>query len=109
HPLPPCGRGALAMSLWPVLYRSLTAAAAPVVARYLEARCRHGKEDPARLGERFGIASAARPSAPLVWVHAASVGEASSVLALIERILAERPEIEALITTGTVTAARLVQ
>jgi len=104
-PLPQCGRGAL----WPLLYRSLTAAAAPLVALYLRARCRHGKEDRERLGERFGIASAARPQAPLVWVHAASVGEASSVLALIERILAERPAIELLITTGTVAAARLLE
>src|SRR5258708_26411508 len=61
------------------------------------------------LGERLGIASAARPSAPLVWLHAASVGEASSVLALIDRVLAERPAIELLMTTGTVAAARLLE
>ena len=42
-------------------------------------------------------------------MHAASVGESSSVLALIERILADRPQIEILMTTGTVAAARLVQ
>jgi len=93
----------------PSLYRLLTAAAAPLVAVYLNARCRHGKEDPERLDERFGIASAPRPPAPLVWVHAASVGEANSVMALIERILAERPAIEMLITTGTVAAARLLE
>ncbi len=95
--------------LWPALYRTLTAAAAPLVARYLDARCRRGKEEAARLGERFGVASAARPPGPLLWVHAASVGEASSVLALIERVVAERPAIEVLMTTGTVAAARLLQ
>jgi 3-deoxy-D-manno-octulosonic-acid transferase len=94
---------------WPVLYRALTAAATPIVTRYLDVRCRRGKEDGARLGERFGVTSASRPSAPLVWVHAASVGEASSVLALIERIVAERPAVEVLMTTGTVAAARLLQ
>src|SRR6266849_4321652 len=109
-PLPHCGRGASAANyFWPLLYRSLTTAAAPLVTFYLNARCRRGKEDRARLGERFGIASAARPSAPLVWLHAASVGEASSVLALIGRILAERPAIELLMTTGTVAAARLLE
>ena len=97
------------MNLLPTLYRSLTAAAAPLVVRYLNQRCRRGKEDGARLGERFGVASASRPPAPLVWVHAASVGESSSVLALIERILSDRPAIEILMTTGTVAAARLVQ
>jgi 3-deoxy-D-manno-octulosonic-acid transferase len=50
----------------------------------------------------------ARPSGKLVWVHAASVGEAQSVLALIERMLAERPGIQVLITTGTVASARLL-
>ncbi len=97
------------MNLLPPLYRSLTAAAAPLVVRYLDWRCRRGKEESGRLGERFGVASACRPPAPLVWVHAASVGEAASVLALIERILAERPAIEVLMTTGTVAAARLLQ
>src|SRR5205085_6133364 len=40
---------------------------------------------------------------------AASVGEANSVLALIERVVSERPAIEVLMTTGTVAAARLLQ
>ena len=94
--------------LWPILYRSATAAATPLVRRCLEARCRRGKEDRARLGERFGIAATPRPQGPLLWVHAASVGEASSVLALIERIVADRPAVEVLMTTGTVAAARLL-
>jgi 3-deoxy-D-manno-octulosonic-acid transferase len=97
------------MNLWPSVYRMATVAAGPFVVRYLDARCRRGKEDSERLGERLGVASAARPKAPLVWVHAASIGEASSVLALIERMLAERPAIEVLMTTGTVAAARLLQ
>jgi 3-deoxy-D-manno-octulosonic-acid transferase len=97
------------MNFWPPLYRALTAAAAPAVVRYLNARRRRGKEDRERFDERFGVASAARPLAPLVWVHAASVGEAGSVLALIERILAERPALEILMTTGTVAAARLLE
>ncbi|HTV89291.1 MAG TPA: glycosyltransferase N-terminal domain-containing protein [Stellaceae bacterium] len=85
-----------------------TGAAAPLVRRYVIRRCRRGKEDPDRLAERFGIAGVARPAAPLVWVHAASVGEAQSVLALAERILAERPAIQLLMTTGTVASARLL-
>ncbi|HEX5454549.1 MAG TPA: 3-deoxy-D-manno-octulosonic acid transferase [Stellaceae bacterium] len=95
------------MNLWPLAYRALTAAAAPAVRACLRARCRRGKEDQARLGERFGIAAMPRPPGPLLWLHAASVGEAASVMALIERILRERPALEILLTTGTVAAARL--
>ena len=81
------------MNIWPPLYRTLTAASAPLVVRYLDSRCRRGKEDGERLGERLGVASAARPRAPLVWVHAASGGEAISVLVLIERILGITPHL----------------
>jgi 3-deoxy-D-manno-octulosonic-acid transferase len=93
---------------WPFVYRVLTAAAASPIRSYVRRRCRRGKEDPGRLSERFGVAGAARPDGPVIWVHAASVGEAQSVLALAERILTERPAIELLLTTGTVTSARLL-
>ena len=102
------GEGVASASFWPALYRAMTAAAAPFVVRYLDRRRRHGKEDGERIGERFGVATAARSPSPLLWVHAASVGEANSVLALIEQILAQRPAIEVLMTTGTVAAARLL-
>ncbi|MBV9824130.1 MAG: 3-deoxy-D-manno-octulosonic acid transferase [Alphaproteobacteria bacterium] len=95
--------------MWPRLYHIVTAAAAPLVTALIQSRCRRGKEDPARLGERFGIPTMVRPAAPLLWIHAASVGEANSVLALIDRILTERPLLELLMTTGTVAAARLME
>src|SRR5437016_11704292 len=59
--------------------------------------------------ERRGTASASRPQGPLVWIHAASVGEATSVLGFIEQLLSTRPSLEVLITTGTVTSARLLR
>ena len=93
----------------PALYRGITAAAAPFVLVYLKSRQRRGKEDGNRFTERLGISGVKRPSKPLIWVHAASIGEATSALALIERILEERPGLEILITTGTVTAARLLE
>jgi 3-deoxy-D-manno-octulosonic-acid transferase len=93
----------------PTLYRGFTAAAAPFVLVYLKSRRRHGKEDVVRFTERLGVPGGKRPNKPLVWVHAASIGEATSALGLIERILDERPGLEILITTGTVTAARLIE
>lgn len=93
----------------PGLYRGLTAAATPLVIAYLNARRRRGKEDAERFAERLGNPGRERPAGPLVWMHAASIGEATSVLALIERMIEERSGLEILLTTGTVTAARLLE
>ena len=92
----------------PLLYRALTRSSAPLAIAYLLYRRRRGKEDPVRLRERRGLAGRARPHGPLVWIHAASVGEATAILGLVERLLEMRPELEALITTGTLTSARLL-
>ena len=43
------------------LYRSLTAVASPAIRAYLARRASAGKEDPARMSERYGNASATRP------------------------------------------------
>ena len=93
----------------PFLYRGLTQPLAPLVALYLRRRQKQGKEDALRLQERRGIPSIARPRGPLVWVHAASVGEATAMLALIERLLEQRPTLEILVTTGTVASATLLE
>jgi 3-deoxy-D-manno-octulosonic-acid transferase len=92
----------------PLLYRGLTQPLAPLVAVWLRRRRKQGKEDPLRLQERRGIASLARPLGQMVWIHAASVGEATAMLALIERLLEERPTLEVLVTTGTVASATLL-
>jgi 3-deoxy-D-manno-octulosonic-acid transferase len=91
------------------LYRGLTWIAAPLVQAYLGRRMARGKEDPDRVAERRGVASRARPDGPLVWLHAASVGEAQSSLALIDALLAHRKDISVLVTSGTVTSARLLE
>ncbi len=89
-------------------YRGLSALAPPILRALLKRRLARGKEDAARLGERMGIAARARPAGPLVWVHAASVGESLSTLPLIERVLARVPAAHVLVTTGTVTSARIM-
>jgi 3-deoxy-D-manno-octulosonic-acid transferase len=93
----------------PQLYRALTWPLAPVVLPYLMRRRRRGKEDGSRLRERRGFTGVVRPPGPLMWIHAASVGEATAMLRLIERLQQTRPEVEILVTTGTVASARLLE
>lgn len=95
-------------SLASTLYRGVTAAGLPLVELLLQRRLMRGKEEAARIDERRGIASIRRPDGPIVWIHAASIGEAQSVLVLIERILKIAPELHILMTTGTVTSARMM-
>jgi 3-deoxy-D-manno-octulosonic-acid transferase len=90
------------------LYRLATRAALPLAHFVLARRAARGKEDPARLGERWGKASSPRPDGQLVWLHAASVGESLSLLPIIDRLLLRLPTAQILVTTGTVTSARLL-
>jgi len=90
------------------LYRAFGTIGAPLISIYLSRRLARGKEDPARFGERLGQTERPRPRGPLVWFHAASVGESLSLLPLIERMRKDRPEFTLLITTGTVTSAHLM-
>ncbi|MGB8839830.1 MAG: glycosyltransferase N-terminal domain-containing protein, partial [Aliidongia sp.] len=89
-------------------YRLATWALGPVARLVLARRAARGKEDPARLGERWGRSNLVRPPGRLIWLHAASVGESLSLLPIIERLSARLPAAEILVTTGTVTSARLM-
>lgn len=89
-------------------YHGLGLIAEPAVRRLLLWRRARGKEHPQRWTERLGHPTRPRPNGVLIWVHAASVGEAVSALALVERILDEQPRSHALITSGTVSSARVI-
>ncbi len=88
-------------------YRLGGVAISPLMTPYLALRATNGKEDKARRGERFGYASANRPQGPLIWFHAASVGETSAVVPLIREI--RQRNIHVLLTTGTMTSAQVTR
>jgi 3-deoxy-D-manno-octulosonic-acid transferase len=72
----------------------------------LHARQSRGKELPGRLAERRGQDATSRPPGRLIWLHAASVGETQSILPVLPLLV--EAKISILLTTGTVTAARLL-
>lgn len=82
-----------------------TAVVRPLAPLILSYRLSRGKEDKDRLGERYGRASHPRPGGPVVWIHAASVGETNAVMPLIKEITATGRSV--VFTTVTVTAARI--
>ncbi len=88
-------------------YRLVARAGTPLAPQLLARRLRHGKEHPTRLSERRGEASLRRPAGPLIWIHAASVGEMLAVIPLMERIRAQ--DFAVLVTSGTVSSAALAE
>ncbi len=78
----------------------------PAAAGFLLWRRRKGKEDPARSGERRGVASRERPDGHVAWLHGASIGETMAILPLIERLT--RRGVTVLVTSGTRTSAEII-
>jgi 3-deoxy-D-manno-octulosonic-acid transferase len=81
---------------------------APLLPLWLARRARKGREIPQRLAERRGIDTTVRPPGHLVWLHAASVGETTSILPVLTALGVQAPELTVLVTTGSVTSARLL-
>ena len=90
-------------------YDMLWRLARPFLPLVLRRRAAKGKEDGARLAERFGRLDRRQdlPRSP-VWIHAVSVGESVAALALASALRARDARLQILITTNTVTAAARV-
>lgn len=87
-------------------YLGLTGALPGLLTRH--ARRAHARMGcaPDRLGERLGQPRLPRPQAPLIWIHAASVGELLSALDLA-RDMADLTGAQLLFTTMTQSSAQL--
>ncbi len=89
-------------------YSVATRLLGPITPLWIRMRARDGKEDPERLEERHGTATLSRPQGTLVWFHAASVGECTMLLPVIDRFLSHDPDLQILVTSGSVTSANLL-
>ena len=91
------------------IYNTLVRTLYPIVIRrYIEKRKKMGKEDVKRFNERVGRTTKPRPAGRLIWLHGASVGEAISMLPLINRLLEIYPDAHVMVTTGTTTSAEVM-
>jgi 3-deoxy-D-manno-octulosonic-acid transferase len=90
-------------------YYGLSWLGAPLISGYLGWRAFKGREDKNRIRERVGFSTQPRPEKSLLWVHAVSVGESVAALTIIEAILNKYPEIYVLLTTTTVSSAKIIE
>lgn len=91
------------------LYRGLISFSFPLIyATYIRKRRKNGKEHPTRFNERLGVYTHERPKGKLYWFHGASVGEAISMLPLIDKMLKEDEDLSVMVTTGTLTSAEIM-
>ena len=90
------------------LYKTATKLAGIFLPYYLIRRMRAGKESGRSLAEKLGHISLSRPEGKLCWLHAASVGEAVSIQKLLGLLQIRYPQWHFLLTTGTLTSAKLM-
>ena len=81
----------------------------PILPLYLQMRVWRGKEEVERLQERYGKSILKRPMGKLIWIHAASVGESLSTLPLIDLLVEHDKKTHVLVTTGTISSAKLMK
>ncbi|MDP3371930.1 MAG: 3-deoxy-D-manno-octulosonic acid transferase [Candidatus Paracaedibacteraceae bacterium] len=90
------------------MYTVLSLILLPIIWLYVHYRRFKGFDDPTRYKERFGKSLIKRPRGRLVWFHSASVGETLSLQSFVANWNERYPSDTILITTTTVTAAKLV-
>ena len=88
-------------------YRLVWLLLTPVALLLLVGRLLQGKEDPRRIQERLGWPTRSRPKGPLLWFHAASVGELNSLLPVFAALKAAGSGATVLLTTVTRSSGRL--
>ncbi len=93
------------MHLW---YKFFTYLFYPISPIYLFFRKLNNKEHPERYKEKMSLINIKREKGYLIWIHVASVGEAMSVLPLIECLEKEKNIDKILITTITLSSSKIL-
>ncbi|MEM5312000.1 lipid IV(A) 3-deoxy-D-manno-octulosonic acid transferase [Paraburkholderia sp. JHI869] len=85
------------------IYRAAWWLIAPLAVLRLFIRSRRERGYREHIGERFGYSAGRLPEddAPLIWVHAVSVGETRAAQPLVDALLAARPDARILLTHMT--------
>jgi len=94
------------MHFW---YKFFTYLFYPFSSIYLFIRILNKKEDPKRYKEKLSKIDIKRDEGFLIWFHVASVGEAMSILPLIENFENEKNIQKILITTITLSSAQILE
>lgn len=83
----------------------------PLLKYHSFCRLKQGKDTTEHLPERFGRPTLSRPSSsqPLLWFHAASVGETLSIFPVIGQLLKEQAQLNILVTTTTSTGGKILR
>jgi len=89
-------------------YKFFTYLLYPFAPIYLYIRCKRGKEDLIRYKEKLSKIKISRENGFLVWFHVASVGEAMSILPLIEQCILEKKIDKILLTSITLSSSKVL-
>ena len=90
-------------------YKLLTYLFYPFTPIYLQFRKLKQKEHSSRYIEKLSKINSQRNDGFLVWVHVASVGEAMSILPLIDKFIEEKKINKILITSITLTSGKILE
>jgi 3-deoxy-D-manno-octulosonic-acid transferase len=90
-------------------YKFITYLLYPFASIYLLFRKFRKKEDPIRYKEKLSKTDMARGSGFLVWFHVASVGEAMSILPLIDNCMKNKKIDKILVTSITLSSGKILE
>ena len=91
-----------------LIYNILSIILFPVYILIYFYRYLSGKDTISSIAGRLVFTSSPRSKGKLVWLHAASVGESMVALTLIEGLAKKHKDLNFLVTTGTISSAKIV-